>query len=74
MADVKTPSRARLRRSDENIAAVRESVGEHPDTSIRHRAQKLNLSRTSLKRILTNDLSLYAYKVQLTQELKPDDI
>ena len=73
VADVKTPSRARLRRSDENIAAVRESVAEHPDTSIRHRAQELNLSRTSLQRILTNDLSLYAYKVQLTQELKPDD-
>ena len=63
MADVKTPSRARLRRSNENIAAVRESVAEHPDTSIRHRAQELNLSRTSLQRISTNDLSLYAYKV-----------
>ena len=36
VADVKTPSRARLRRSDEDIAAVRESVAEHPDTSIRH--------------------------------------
>ena len=73
VADVETPSRARLPRSDENIAAVRESVAEHPDTSIRHRAQELNLSRTSLQRILTNDLSLYAYKVQLTQELKPDE-
>ena len=73
MADVKTPSCACLRHSDENIAAVCESVAENPDTSIRHRAQELNLSRTSLQRILTNDLSLYAYKVQLTQELKPDD-
>ena len=73
MADVKTHSRAPLRRSDENIAAVRDSVAEHPDTSIHHRAQELNLSRTSLQRILTNDLSLYAYKAQLTQELKPDD-
>ena len=73
MADVKTSSHARLCHSDENIAAVRESVAEHPDTSICHRTQELNLSRTLLQRILTNDLSLYTYKVQLTQELKPDD-
>ena len=73
MADVKTPLRACFCRSDENIAAVRESVAKHPDTSIHHRVQELNLSRTSLQGILTNDLSLYAYKVQLTQELKPDD-
>ena len=73
VADVKTPSHAHLCRSDENIAAVRESVAEHPDISICHCAQELNLSRTSLQRILTNNMSLYAYKVQLTQELKPDD-
>jgi transposase len=73
VADVKTPTRARLRRSDENIAAVRENVAENPDTSIRHRAQELNLSTTTVQRILTKDLLLHAYKIQLTQELKPDD-
>lgn len=73
VADARTPLRARLGRSEENIAAVRESVAENPDTSIRHRAQELNLSTTTLHRILTNDLSLHAYKIQLAQELKPDD-
>ena len=60
VADMKTPLRARLRRSAENIAAVRENVAEDPDTSIRHRAQELNLSTTTLHRILTKDLSLHA--------------
>ena len=73
VADVKTSSRARLRRSDENIDAVRQSVAENPNTSIRHRAQELSISATTLHRILTKDLSLHAYKIQLTQELKPDD-
>lgn len=73
VADVKTSSRARLRRSDENIDAVRQSVAENPNTSIRHRAQELSIPATTLHRILTKDLSLHAYKIQLTQELKPDD-
>lgn len=73
VADVKIPLRARVRRSAENIAAVRENVAESPDTSIRHRAQELNLSATTLHRILKKDLSLHAYKIQLTQELKPAD-
>lgn len=73
VADVKAPLRARVRRSAENIAAVRENVAENPGTSIRHRAQELNLSATTLHRILRKDLSLHAYKIQLTQELKHAD-
>lgn len=41
-------------------------------TSIQRRGQEVQISRSSLERILTKDLHLYAYKVQLTQELKPD--
>lgn len=58
VADVKTPLRARIRRSDENVAAVRESVTEHLETCIRHRTEELNLSTTSLYRIWTKNLSL----------------
>ncbi|KAJ8960334.1 hypothetical protein NQ318_004069 [Aromia moschata] len=43
------------------IAAVAQSVRENPRTSIRHRAQQLNVSRTSLRRILHKDLGLFAY-------------
>lgn len=60
-------NRARFRpvRSEENIAAVAQNVAEHPSTSTRHRSQELNISRTSLRRILHKDLGMRAYKVQI---------
>ncbi|XP_075149038.1 uncharacterized protein LOC142222673 [Haematobia irritans] len=55
------------------MAAVRDSVAEEPSTSTRRRAQQLHLSRSSLMNIMHKDLHLHAYKVQLSQELKPLD-
>jgi hypothetical protein len=46
--------------STQNIEAVRESVAEGPGTSIWHRGQELDISRSSLQRILTKDLHLHA--------------
>ena len=57
----------------ENIAAVAESMCESPSKSIHRRSQHLNISETSLRRILHKDLSTTPYKVQLVQELKPID-
>lgn len=51
----------------QNIAAIRGDVVKNPNNSNRHRAQQLDLSTITLQRILTNDLSLHAYKIQLTQ-------
>ena len=59
-------------RTPENIAAVAESVCEAPSTSSHRRSQQLNISKTSLRRILDKGLGLTPYKVQLIQELKPD--
>lgn len=73
LKDEKSLGRDRPGRSAENIAAVSASVTEHPNTSIRHRAQELNIHRSTLQGILKKDLHLYAYKIQLTQELKPAD-
>lgn len=73
LIDNRTYSRVRPVRSTENIAAVAESVRLNPRTSTRQRSQQLNISRTSLRRILHKDLGLFAYKVQLTQELKQND-
>ena len=58
-------------RAPENIAAVAESMCESPLTSIHRRSQQLNISETSLRRILHKDLGMTPYKVQLVQELKP---
>ena len=54
----------------ENSAAAAESVREAPSTSIHCRSQQLNISETSLRRILHKDLGMTPYKVQLVQELK----
>ena len=60
-------------RTPEKIAAVVESVCEAPSTSIHSRSQQLNISETSLRRILHKDLGVTPYKVQLVKELKPID-
>src|SRR5215469_12205854 len=73
VGDLKAPVHARTARTAENIAAVRDSVAVKPSTSTRRRAQQLHLSRSSLMTIMHKDLHLHAYKVQLTQELKPLD-
>lgn len=71
--NIKKTGRRRLVRTDENIAIVNDSVTVSPTRSIRRRSQQLNLSSTSLQRILSKDLHMHAYKVQLTQEVKPTD-
>jgi hypothetical protein len=71
--DSKLPVRHRIRRSLDNFAAMSESVSESPGTSLRHRSQQLDIPRSTMQRILTKDLHLHAYKIQLTQELKPTD-
>ena len=70
-----TPKRKKPKteRTPENIAAVAESVYEAPSTSIHRRFQQLNISNTSLRRILNKDLGMTPYKVQLVQQLKPID-
>ena len=54
-------------RTPENIAAMAESVCEVPSTSIHRRSQQLNISETSLRRILHKDLGMTPYKVQLVE-------
>ncbi|GFY04016.1 DUF4817 domain-containing protein [Trichonephila clavipes] len=66
-------SRRRTVRTEEAIATVERSIKEDPNESIRHRAQKLDLRPSTLWKILRKDLGLRAYKIQLLQELKPND-
>lgn len=73
VCDKQTPIRHRGQRSRENIEAVSASVAADNTISVRRRSQQLNLSKSTLHRILTKDLHFHAYKIQLTQELKPRD-
>ncbi|GBP12628.1 hypothetical protein EVAR_10284_1 [Eumeta japonica] len=65
--------RQRSSRTVENVDSVTQSVRDNPDLSIRKRAVALNVHRSSLFRILHKDLKLHPYKIQLVQELKPQD-
>ncbi|KAJ8962519.1 hypothetical protein NQ318_000910 [Aromia moschata] len=66
LMDNRCHPRARPVRMSERIAAVAQSVRENPRTSTRQ--QQLNVSRTSLRRILHKERGLFAYKLQLIQE------
>lgn len=55
----------RRARSDTNIALVREHVAKNPNFSIRDCAMALSMSRSSLQRILKDDLKLMPYKVNI---------
>ncbi|XP_076175194.1 recombination repair protein 1 isoform X2 [Ptiloglossa arizonensis] len=68
VGDLEKSSRPRTARSSENVATVAKSVRETPGTSIRHRSQELNISRTSLQRILTKDLQLHAISTEAKNE------
>ncbi|QQP38530.1 Putative DD41D transposase [Caligus rogercresseyi] len=61
-------------RTEENIAAVASSVNENREMSIRRRSQQLGLCYSTTWKILSVDLGLKAYKIQLLQELKPNDL
>ena len=65
--------RKKSARTEENIAAVRNSVGRSPKKSVRRCSQELGMTRESLRRVLTSDLHLYAYKIQIKQQLTDAD-
>jgi len=69
----KLPVRHRTGWSLGNIAEVSESVAESAGTSLRHRSEQLVVPRSTMQGIVTKELHLHAYKIQLTQELKPTD-
>ncbi|GFU24028.1 DUF4817 domain-containing protein [Trichonephila clavipes] len=69
----KQVARRRTVRTEEDIATVERSIEEDPNEFIRHRAQELDLCPSTLWKILWKDLGLRAYKIQLVQELKPND-
>ena len=52
---------------------VRESFQQSPRKSLRWASRELWLPTTTGHRILKKRLNLYAYKVQILQELKPND-
>ena len=73
LLDVPVPKRRRIARSEEIIAAVSVSIQNESHQSIPRRSQELGIAQTTLWRIMRRDLGLHAFKIILTQELKPLD-
>lgn len=73
VCDIPKPMNLKTAQSVDNVAMVNESANGYPNLSIRRRSQQLDLSPTSVWRILKEDLALKPYKIQLTQFLKPTD-
>lgn len=60
--------------SADNVAIVDEFFSENPSVSTRRAAQVLDISRTSLQRIIKTKLKLHPYKIQVFQELADFDM
>ncbi|CAG4965031.1 unnamed protein product [Colias eurytheme] len=67
------PGPSRTSRTAQNIERVASSVQENPRQSVRKRASSLRLPKTTLHRILSLDIKLHPFKIQLVQALKPND-
>ena len=71
---IKSPTRLRRVRTQENIAAVSASVNDDHQLSIRRRWQQLDLCYSTTWKILRQNLGVKPFKMQLAQELKPNDL
>ena len=72
VSDLPRSGRPKAVCTDENKERIHENVEENPTTSTQKLSLELRISRTTLKRIIKS-LNFYPYKVQLIQELKPQD-
>lgn len=73
LGNVSRPNKKRTKRTNRNIARVKQSVERAPETSAVRRSSQLNISRTTLRRIMHDDLNLFPYKIQCVQQLLPLD-
>lgn len=60
-------------RSDENISVVSAHITAHPETSQRRTSISLGMSKTTIQRILRQDLQLRPYKIRVLHELSEED-
>ncbi|KAJ4441574.1 hypothetical protein ANN_11430 [Periplaneta americana] len=57
----------------ENIQRVRMALQQSPQRSVRRHTRTLRMSRTFLRRIVKSDLKFHPYRLQVCQELRPED-
>ena len=69
-----TRKSGRPRTSEENNERVRQAFQRSPMKSIRTAARQLELPRSTVHKVRHKNLRLYAYKVQMLQEIQPNDM
>ncbi|GBN21663.1 hypothetical protein AVEN_87055-1, partial [Araneus ventricosus] len=67
------PRNGRPSVSEATVELVRQSLQWSPTKSTRQASHELQIPQTSLVRILHKRLRLQAYKVQIVQDLQPND-
>ena len=60
-------------RTSEDVERIRQSCIRSPRKSTAHRSVTLGIPKTTIQNVLHKRLRLHAYKIQLKQEIKPDD-
>lgn len=60
-------------RDEDMLKRVRESVAESPHRSTRRRSQELDIKRSTLQRVLKEDIHLYPYHITTHQKLTEHD-
>ena len=73
LEDEHRSGRSRSATSDEMLDHLRTSVSREPQKSVRRRSRELQVSKTSVQRMLKRDLGLYPYRPRLLQELSDED-
>jgi hypothetical protein len=58
---------------EENVERIRQSCVRSPKKSIARRILDLGIAKTTTQNVIHKRLCLYAYKIQLKQEIRPDD-
>lgn len=69
----KPPGPLRTITTPENTERVRAAVLQSPRRSVRKQAQALQISRSSVQRIVKRELNFHPYKLSIVQQLKPTD-
>ena len=73
VVDVQRSERPRSGRSEENIRVLEEAYALSQGESIRRAAVELEISRSSIQRMLRKDIKTFPYKLQTVHKLREDD-
>ena len=73
VVDAQRSGRPKSRHSEKNIRVLEEAYALSQGKSIRHAAVELEISRSSIQRMLRKDIKAFPYKLQTVHKLEEDN-